>query len=79
MSTGLTYITFFDSNAGNNPEFTGQFIFSSYDEAMSWSEWQVRCMKQVYGYDDIWVHVYTTGHGQNGYWRSATQNFVDFD
>jgi hypothetical protein len=72
MSTGLTYVTVLDPDAGQNPTGGAGFIFSDYDEAYDYGRW----LTYIYP-TGVVVAVYTTGPNQSGFWYNSVFNSQD--
>jgi len=82
MSTGLTYVTITDFAVGSNPDVSGTFIFSSYDEAYAFGDWYLRSIQQITsGAPSATVNIFTTGPSSSGYFEgyNVPPTFVSFD
>jgi len=69
MSTGLTYVFIQDSTPSGPPAASGNFVFSSYEEAYNYGEWWSKLQQTLFGGGVYaYVTIYTTGPNSNGYW-----------
>ena len=81
MSSGLTYVTYFDPTSESLPDISpAPVIFSNYDEAYAYAEWVTRAEIIGFWYSHV-IAIWTAGPGQNGsfYNVAGVATFRPFD
>jgi hypothetical protein len=82
MSTGLTYVNITDTSIPLDPQASGSYVFSSYEEAYNFGDWYCRYLQTIFGsLVSVYVAIYTTTPNNSGYFAAsaATPSFTVFD
>ena len=68
MSTGLTWVAFFDWTSVSPEVNQAPVVFSDYNEALSWAKWYMEYYRLIYAAENgpFRIMVYTTGPNQSG-------------